>query len=473
MPDEIVANRIDMSQQAANWTRPTPLDGFMGPGKPTLPARPEEAPRIFQYRPGQNLVSIPRSGFGMVDFVTLRNLAATCKEVRLNVELIKRQVRGLHWEIVPVRERDKLADSYADEIDAIQEFLEEPDGYHDFDAWINQMMEELLVTDAVTLWPEMMLNGELESLEVIDGTTIRPLLDLRGRIPRPPIPAYVQMIHGVPLSYYERDRLLYEPLNASVASPYGTSPIEWMILAINLSLRREVNQVAEFTEGNVPEALVGAPASWNQSQVDNWQKYWDAMAAGNIKQLRRMHWIPMEGAASNIPVYQFRKDDITNTERDKWLMQVACWAFGNSPAEFGLAPGEGLGGKGYGQAMEGIQYRSMLWPVAEYIASLLTKVIQKRLGKNHLRFAWIGLEPVPDRLKQAQVDQLYINSGVYSVGHVQDRLNIPKEFRPDGPPAQSNLFGLVPTVNPVTLPSEVGSQRFFRSQGQAEWEDYG
>jgi hypothetical protein len=323
------------------------------------------------------------------------------------------------------------------------------------------------VPDALTIWPEVSLSGQLGALELIDGTTIRPLLDFRGRIAPPPAPAYIQMLHGMPTSYFTRDRLIYRPLNTAVNTPYGASPMEWFLLTVNLAMRREVFHVSSFTEGNVPEALVGAPASWTQDQIDIWQKYWDAMVAGNVSMLRRMHWVPLEGSRSGLPVYEFRKDDLGVTERDKWLMQVACWAFGNSPAEFGIMPGEGLGGKGYSQGMENVQYRSMIGPITQHLQRLFCYVIKRWIGKPHLGFIWVGLEPQEDRLSQSQVDTAYIASGVYTVGYVQDRLGIPKEFRPDPEQfaAQQNAFpGLVPTVNPVTLPPGVGAAKFFRQK---------
>lgn len=153
--------RYDLMDPMAPWTRPAPLpapgsrarqeEGLFGPGKPVLPMAPEEAPRLFEYQPGINLVLIPRNGFGLAPFAALRNLADASKEVRLNIELIKREVRALKWKIATAKEKDPAADSYAPEIDAVQAFLDKPDGVNDFDQWTNQLVEELLVTDAVTI----------------------------------------------------------------------------------------------------------------------------------------------------------------------------------------------------------------------------------------------------------------------------------------------------------------------------------
>ena len=447
--EELKATQIDLTQKTPPWTRPAPLP--FGPGQPVLPSQPEERPRVFEYAPGVNLQTIPRAGFGLMGFRQLRNLALACKEVRLNIELIKREVRALEWEIA------SEDDTATDEVDAL---LESPDGMHDFDAWVSALLEEMLVTDTLTIWPEMTVGGQLLALELIDGTTIRPLLDERGRVPLSPLPAYIQVLHGAPMSFYARDRLIYRPFNVAVSSPYGTSPIEFISLVVNLALRRDVYHVSYFTEGNVPEALVGAPAEWSQDQVQTWQDYWDAMVSGNIDALRKMHWVPVSGTSGNIPVYEFTKNDMDKTAVDEWLMRVACWAFGNSPSEFGITGGQGLGGAGFIQGMENVQYRSMLGPITQFVESLLTQIIQRKMGRPNVKFRFVGMDPQEDKLKQAQVDEVYLRNGVYTVQHVQDRLSIPPDVRGVGlsPPAT------IPEGDEVGKGAGLGGASFFRGR---------
>lgn len=448
MPREDGGTMTDLRPMADVWARPTPATmmpsqlgpaGQFGPGVPVLPLRPESAPRVFQYQPGVNLMMQPRQGFGLAPFASLRALAMASKEIRLNIEMLKREVRALAWDVVPLREDDPDKESYADDVDEVRTALASPDGYLDFDQWINQLLEELLVVDAVTIWPELTMGGQMEALEFVDGTTIRPLLDLRGRVPMRG-PAYIQYLHGMPFSYFERDRLVYAPFNTTVYSPYGISPTEFVLLMVNLALRRDVSNVARFTEGNVPEALVGAPSTWTQTQVDGWQEYWDAMVAGNVAQQRRMHFVPLEGGRGSVPVYEFRANDVDKVTLDEWLMRVACWAFGNSPGEFGLTGGAGLGlgGKGFGEAQENIQYRTGLGPITQFVQSLLTRVIAKWYGMPHLKFVWVGLDPKEDELRQAQVDEIYLRRGVYGTDTVRMRL------------------GMAPTGAPVTIDTPVG-----------------
>lgn len=399
--------------------------GQFGPGQPPEALWGDEPPRLFEYQSGVNLVTVPRAGYGILPFPVLRALAQSSKEIRLNIELIKRTVRGLEWEIV---ERNHTrVDGYQRETKSLIAFFERPDGVNDFDAWVNMLLEDLLVLDAVTIYPDVDEMGRILSLDLVDGATIRPLLDLRGRTPRPPMPAYLQILHGVATTHYAADRLIYAPLNTKVHSPYGESPIEWAIMAVNTAIRHDLQRMGYFTEGNIPGVLVSVDIEkTSPEQIKVFQEYYDALAKGDISRASKILFIPSMG---NQSIFQPQTTDIDKIEVDKWLMQVMCWAFGNNPAEFGLVAAPGLGGAGYVQGMENAQYRSMIGPITGYLKSLFDRILHDFFRRPDAEFRWKGLEPPEDELRRAQVDQVYLSMGVYSPAYVQDRLGVPPEYR--------------------------------------------
>ena len=442
------ANRIDLTEKARALMRLhdaangyVARQGMFSPGAAPEAAYGEEPPHLYQYQPGVNLVTTPRMGYGVLPFSALRALGTASKEIRLNVELIKRQIRGLDWEIVPSRQEpgqkavmvNGVAYEKTVEIQSVVDFFEFPDGVTDFDAWLNMLVEELLVTDAVTLYPNYE-NGR-EILEIIDGTTIRPLVDLRGRTPRPPLPAYLQILHGIPTTHYPANQLLYRPLNTKVYTPYGESAIEWILTAINTAIRKDAQRIGYYTEGNIPGAFGFVPEDWTPEQIDVWTQYFNALVAGDVSRANKIIWLP-GGSGSSNPVYPFQQNDVDQIDVDKYLMQVACWAFGNSAAEFGIIPGEGLGGKGFMQGNAQLQMRSMVWPITGYLSSLFNLFVCRYLKRPDLKFQWVGLDPAPDQLQMAQVDQTYVNMGAYDLAYVQDRIGVPRQFRPAEPPKQ-------------------------------------
>lgn len=399
---------------------------MFSPGDPPNPAYGDDDPHLYEYRPGINLITTPRMGYGVLPFSALRALGTACKEIRLNIEQIKREIRGLEWEIVPSRKADSVGVGDS-EIKTVVNFWESPDHVNDFDAWLNMLIEELLVTDAVTLYPNHD-DGEF-SLELIDGTTVKPLVDMRGRTPKPPIPAYLQVLHGVPSTHYPANRLLYKPLNTKVYTPYGDTPTEWILTAINTAIRKDAQAIAHYTDGNIPGAFGFLPDDWTPEQIQVWSEYFDALMAGDVGRASKIVWLP-GGNGSNNPVYPFQQNNVDNVEVNKYLMQVACWAFGNNPAEFGIIPGEGLGGKGFMQGTQSSQMRSMTWPITGYLSSMFNLITRKYLNRPDVRFQWVGLDPVPDKKQMAEVDGMYVEMGIYDKAYVQDRLGVPHEFRP-------------------------------------------
>ncbi len=449
---ELSGTRIDLTERAkALMALHNSVNAYFGPGTPPAPAWNEEAPRLYQYQPGVNLVTTPRAGYGVLPFASLRALAGASKEVRLNIEHIKRQMRGLEWEIVPAKEKLAIVAGQAYEavvdIAGVQAFFEQPDGVHDFDSWLNMLLEELLVTDAVTLWPEKR-GSRLTALEIIDGTTIRPLLDVRGSTPRPPTPAYLQVLHGMATSHYPASALIYAPLNTKVYTPYGESPIEWMLMSINTAIRHDLQRLGYFTEGNIPGVLVGVSPEWGTENIQVFQEYFDALAAGDINRANKIMFVPGSSANNVFPMAQ---NDVDKIDVDKWLMQIACWAFGNNPAEFGIVPGAGLGGAGFMEGAENMQQRSLIGPITGYLCSLFNRVIREIMHRQDVKFQWLGLNPAEDELKQAQVDQIYIGT-VYSAEYVADRLGVPEQFRVKDAPMNGN--GLVPMQGPISLPAK-------------------
>jgi len=49
------------------------------------------------------------------------------------------------------------------------------------------------------------------------------------------------------------------PRNPRPHKVYGYSPVEQIVLTVNVALRRALSQLQYYTEGNVPEALIVVP----------------------------------------------------------------------------------------------------------------------------------------------------------------------------------------------------------------------
>ena len=272
-------------------------EGALGPFSPILPTpvdqppegaeRPE--PRRWEYEPGWNLPSQPGSeGLKLASFSTLRTIADLYSVARACIQLRKAEIRGLDWDIIPSHEaskayhgdRDAMKD-FADRRAKLVKFFRHPDpDYFSFGTWLDAMLEEVFVYDALSIlirpkWGRGMgtglLGSDLDSLQLLSGPTIRPLVDLHGSTPRPPAPAYQQFLQGVPrsdlmtmithrdlvdagmddsaLREFRGDQLLYLPMVPRRWTPYGLSPVERALIPIMSGLQKQAYQLAYYREG--------------------------------------------------------------------------------------------------------------------------------------------------------------------------------------------------------------------------------
>ncbi len=112
------------------------------------------------------------------------------------------------------------------------------------------LLEDMLVNDAATVYPRLTRAGALYSLDIVDGSTLKPLIGEDGRSPEPPDPAYQQVLHGVPAADFSSDELLYLPRNVRAHRLYGMSPVEQIALTVNIALRRDITTLEYYRSGS-------------------------------------------------------------------------------------------------------------------------------------------------------------------------------------------------------------------------------
>ena len=125
-----------------------------------------------------------------------------------------------------------------------------PDGERPFATWLREALHEVLVTDAATFEILRNRDGSVCGLDVVDGTTINLLIDITGRFPQPPAPAFEQIIHGRPWRLFTKDELIYAPRNKRPGHIYGHSRVEQILMFINIALRRQIAYVDHTVDGD-------------------------------------------------------------------------------------------------------------------------------------------------------------------------------------------------------------------------------
>lgn len=401
--------------------------GFFTPVKPMPPVAQEETQgRRLDYPIAFNIVNRPRrdeqNGSG-ITFEMLRNLADNYDLLRLVIETRKDQLCGMSWNIVGREKDDKIKNTDA-RVKKIEKFLRRPDGKLDWNTWLRTVVEDMLVIDAATIYPRKTRGGEPHSLEIVDGGTIKLLIDNDGRTPLPPEPAYVQILKGMNAAHYTTEELMYRPRNLRSWKMYGMSPVEQVIMTVNIALRRQVSQLQYYTEGNVPEALATCPPEWTPEQVNRMQELWDSLIEGNMKIKRHMRFVP--GGTS----LQFTKDQQLKDSMDEWLARIICYAFSVSPQALIQMMNRATAETAAEQAaLEGLA------PLQLWVKALIDDIIEQQFGYDDLVFEWDSGEEL-DPKTQSEINKTYIECGVLDVEEVRKDLGRdPRNARPATQPA--------------------------------------
>jgi PAS domain-containing protein len=385
-----------------------PEDWF-GPQQPLAPQAQEATEgRQFDYPVGYNLRITPRSEEA-VSFMQLRYFADSYDLLRLIIETRKDQVEAFEWEIVP-EDNKESADKYAEDIKLVRSFINRPDRQNPWAQWLRMILEEILVIDAVCIYPRKTRGGGVYGFELVDGSTIKKLIDDGGRTPFPPNPAYQQVLKGIPTADYTMDDLIYSVRNPRVWKLYGYSPVEQIIMTVNIALRRQLSQLEFYTAGNVPEAIAQVPDNWTPKQIAEFQTWWDSLLAGNSGQKRRMHFIPkLEGI-------EYPKKEMLKDEFDEWLARIVCFAFSISPTALIKQVN-----RASGEQMADTAKEEGLFPLLHYISSIVTSMIQKNLGMTHLKFRFRIVNEV-DPKTQADIHTAYVDRKVLTPDEIREDL---------------------------------------------------
>jgi hypothetical protein len=358
----------------------------LGPGVPMGPAHSEEQiPRRYDYTPGINVAITPRYGEAY-PFETLYGLADSWDVAGIAIgkrieEFIKIEPTVIPRPIPGQTQKQALyrADSLRDQMSDALGFFETPDQQHIYPSWLSKYLNDLFKGDCGTLYLRGNLGGGLASVEVVDGTTIKPIQDLWGRIAQVPAgterhqhqwskdsapgsfgsagvgvgmacsvcgsaPAYAQVIKGMIWGWYGSDEIIYQPRSPRAKGPYGHPPAEWIMLSVNRALRRQSLDLAYYTEGTLPAAFLKIPENWTVEQGQALIAIIDQLYAGNDALRSRM--IPIPGGP-NSGVERVMPEP--KNEVEEYLLHIGCAAYAVSPMELGFirsSGGAGLGGKG-------------------------------------------------------------------------------------------------------------------------------
>jgi len=386
----IIARVVAGVRYAATGTMPA---GWFGPNTPLPPqAPPEVAGRQFDYPVAINLNYKGRPG-ELQGFDKLKALAAY-DNVRIVIEGQKDKLEALGWSIKykPVNGKSKPTDQGVTEI---QTQLEYPDRILDWGQWLRGLLDQNFVLDAVSIYRRRDRGGRPYSFELLDGATIKPLIDEGGRRPMLPDASYQQILKGLPAVNYTTEELLYFPQNVRIDHVFGYSRLEQIVDTVETAIQRLRSQKAFFTHGNLSDGFFEAPEGVTPDQVKQVETMWNSLLSGTPIENRRMNQFLPAGFKWNAigaPPLQ--------NEFDEWLIRIVCFCFSTAPTPF-------LKQQGLGQGSAATEHEAAeeagLGNVMGYVKRVMDRILAEDFKRPDLEFAWDeDREFDPDQADQIQ-----------------------------------------------------------------------
>lgn len=512
--------------QQRNTARPNPnaaltrdpyAENTFGPGIPLYPAPLDQplasgrpAPRRWEYPNAWNLQTTTTRS---VPWSVLRDTADQVSIMRACIEVNKAALTGLEWTFgidsaraKHIAKRDgvsrqtvasDLQDKYSDQIDKLHQWWAKPDKINgwNFAEWLGALMEDQLVLDAVALYPHLQMNGDLHSLELLDSTTIKPLLDYRGATPQPPLAAYQQILWGFPRGDYaaspieevdahfisavygrvegihaNTDTLIYKVRNRRSRGPYGFSNVEQALVDVDLWLKRFDWLRSEYTAGVAPEMLVSVDTSMTPEQLREYESVFNDELTGQNAERHRARFLPAGFAAT----YPQSHDSKFSSDFDLHLIRLICAAFDVMPTSLGFVPNSnsGMAGSSVQEGEQETQLTRGTKPTASWLTDMINEVSTHYLGMPpEVTFQFHGLDD-EDEQREATLLTGYISSALQTLNEGRDQLNLPRYTFPEADepflatptgPAWLNVE-VQPVGMPGNLPSAAQNQPGYKNE---------
>lgn len=377
-----------------------------------------------------------------VDFKTLRSFSVIYDVARACINHRKREIYNLDWGIVP---KDNNGDDgkHSKQIESITSFFEYPAHATDFKAFVDKIIEDLLVLDAVVIWKDVTFGGEVKELVNVDGSTIRLRVGEDGMLPEPPDAAYQQVIDGKVVAEYDTEQIVYKMMNPRTNTPYGLGPLESLIIGVDAALRSQMLNASLLAEGTVPEGFYSLPDDWDADQIKSFQNYFDALLAGNLSQNPRIKFMPGGRGVGYTPTK--KSEDMKFLELEKWLLMKTCALFDVQPQDIGFTENINLNS---GDTQAGISNQRGLIPTAKFLQQIFNEVILRDFGIRDLKFEWKGIQAVDEEFELKRSESM-LKNGAMTIDEIRNK----QGEKPFGLPGTTRPF-ILTSSGPIYLDKE-------------------
>ena len=458
---------------------PRPGGGFgaiLGPSAPLLPAPLDPTldesgravPRKYEYAVSQNL-NITQT---LVPYQVLKALVEQCDIIHRCVEIRVSEISKMDWSftlsnsaITEIMQEENCShakaakigrERYGEEIARLTEFWENPYVATDRSMveWMTEALWQVFTFDQLCIYPRYSIGAKLDAkagdkvypigFDVIDAPTIKILLDNRGDIPHPPLPAFQQILWGFPRGEFTAspdteaqnlysgagrsgqfitDQMFVSVKNRRTWTVYGYSPVEQAIPAATLYLNRQRWMNAEYQEGVSPKTWMKSNSmEYDPVKMAALERVLNDKLAGSTAERHRVKLLP-DGFE---PVAMPSEDEKYKAEYDEFIIKRIASCFGVSPTALGVMPRSGLGGsgehKGQQDAVDAVSQR----PMEAYVVEFINALSRRFLGMSKaVTFNLNDESNSADEAAKASAFKTALESGQMTLNDVRGDLGLP------------------------------------------------
>jgi hypothetical protein len=227
-------------------------------------------------------------------------------------------------------------------------------------------------------------------------------------------PAYQQVLKGLPAVNYSARDIIYRPRNVRAHRVYGYSPVQQVLMTVNIALRRQLWQLDYYSEGSIPDALIGVPQGWTPDQIKQFQDYWDTEFAGDLAKRRRAKFVPGDTAAR---VHQTKEPEHKN-DFDEWLARIICFAF-SVPPQWAVK----LMNRATADNQSAQSEEEGLEPTKEWVKDLIDEIIVEEFSSPDLELHWLD-EDDNDSGKAEAALESRVKLGAVTLNEMRDSLGL-------------------------------------------------
>ena len=466
--------------QQSGWEAvalPRPGDAFgsmLGPAAPLLPSPidPVSAisgraePRKFQYQVAYNLNLTQQE----VPWSVLRSLAEQCDIISRAITIRTSDISKMEWSFtlspdaiqrimteqnVSHAKAAKIGrEKFGEKIDELTAFWRNPYPQSDkgWNQWITESAWNILTFDGWAIYPKYNLGGKVIGFDLIDPSTIKVLLDDRGDTPRPPAPAYQQILWGFPRgeftaspdsdvngeyytgvnsdASYKTDQLSYFIQNRRTYSVYGFSAVEQAIPAATLYLERQRWMIEDFQAGTMPMTFMKTDSTeLNHLKLAEFERVFNDKLVGSSEERHKVKVLPK----GFDPIVAPSMSERYKPEYDEFIIKRIASIFGVAPGQLGVIARAGLGGgkgahDGEEQSAETVSSR----PMENYIVECINSLCRRYLDMDtNLTFNLNYDTSSENEETQAKAYQTALSSGTMTLNDIRGEMGQPLYDMPE------------------------------------------